>query len=116
MQYMLLIHGDEAKMPSIPPEKAYEMSTAYAAYTEALKKAGALVAGERLKPTKTASIVRLRADKTEVLDGPFAEIKEQFGGYYIIEAADQDEAVEWAAKCPGASLGAVEVRAIWPAT
>lgn len=116
MQYMLLIHGDETKMPSIPTDKVYEMNTAYAAYNDALRKAGVLVSGDRLKPTSLATVVRVRNDKAEVHDGPFADIKEQLAGYYVIEAGDLDEALEWARNCPGARLGAVEVRPVWHAT
>ena len=84
-----------------------------AAYSEALTKAGALVAGDRLQHTHTATTVRVEGGKTQVLNGPYAETREQLGGYYIVEAADLDAALSWAARCPGASHGAVEVRPIW---
>jgi hypothetical protein len=113
MQYMLLIHADEKAMPAVPTDKAYEMSSAYAAYTAALQKAGALVSGDRLKPSTSARIVKVRGKRTEVLDGPFADVKEQFGGYYVIEAGNLEAAVAWAEKCPGAGLGAIEVRPVW---
>ncbi|SMH51295.1 YciI family protein [Mesorhizobium australicum] len=115
MQYMLLIHVDETKMPKVPTNETYQMAAAYNAYTEALKKAGVLLAGERLKPSGTAAAVRVRDERTEVLDGPFADTKEQLGGYYLIEAPDMDSAVQWAARCPGSSTGTVEVREVWPA-
>jgi hypothetical protein len=115
MQYMLLIHGDETMMPKAPTNETYQMAAAYNAYTDALKKAGVLVAGERLKPSATAAVVRVRDDRTAVLDGPFADTKEQLAGYYLIEVADVDAAVEWAARCPGSSTGTVEVRGVWPA-
>lgn len=116
MQYMFLIHADETKMPAIPTDKVYEMNAAYVAYNDALRKAGALVGGDRLKPSSLATTVRVRDGKTDVHDGPFADIKEQLGGYYVIEAADLDAAIAWAEKCPGARLGAIEVRPVWHAT
>ncbi|MEI9890017.1 MAG: YciI family protein [Caulobacteraceae bacterium] len=115
MQYMLLIHTDEARMREAmaaakggPPE----MMGAYLAYTEAMKQAGVFVAGDALQPSSTATVVRVRDGKTQVLDGPYAEAKEQLGGYYLIEAKDLDAALEWAARCPGAQLGTMEVRPI----
>ncbi|MBX3529568.1 MAG: YciI family protein [Rhizobiaceae bacterium] len=115
MQYMLLIHMDEAAMAAPKPESGYEMSAPYTAYNEALKKAGALIGGERLAPSASAAIVKVRGDRTEVLDGPFADTKEQLGGYYLIDAPDLDAAVKWAARCPGAARGTVEVRQVWQA-
>lgn len=113
MQYMLLIHMDEAAMAGATPEQAYEMGAPYMAYNEALKKAGAMVSGDRLTPSRTGAVVTVRDDRTEVADGPFADTKEQLGGYYIIEAADMEAAVKWAARCPGAARGSVEVRQVW---
>ena len=89
------------------------ISPAYAAYTEAMQKAGVMVGGDRLRPTSSATTVRIADGKTQVLDGPYAETKEQLGGYYIIDVPDLDAAISWAARCPGASHGAVEVRPIW---
>lgn len=114
MQYMLLIHQDEAAMAAVPPEKAFEMAQPYMAYNDALTKAGAWVSGERLKPSDNSTVVKVRGDKTEVLDGPFADTKEQLAGFYIVEAPDLDAALDWAARCPGARNGSVEVRPIWP--
>jgi len=85
---------------------------AYMAYTQALKDAGAFVAGDPLQPSSTATTVRLRSDTREVLDGPYADTKEQLGGYYLVEAKDLDEAVAWAARCPGATHGVMEVRPV----
>lgn len=113
MLYMLLIQVDEASMAKASPEQAYQMAAPYMAYNEALIKAGAMVHGERLTPSSSTTVVKVRNDKTEVLDGPFADTKEQLGGYYIIEAADLDAAIAWAARCPGAAFGAIEVRPIW---
>ena len=112
MKFMLLIHGDEEAMNNATQVDSAGMSPEYAAYNDALIKAGAMVAGERLRPTNTAASVRVRNGKTEVLDGPYAETKEQFGGYYIIEAADFDAAMGWAQKCPASAFGTVEVRPV----
>ncbi|WP_274626607.1 YciI family protein [Arvimicrobium flavum] len=114
MQYILLIHGDETPFATATPDMTTKMSASYAAYSQALVEAGAMVSGERLKPSSTATVVRVRNDRTEVLDGPFADTKEQLGGFYIIEAPDLDAALGWAARCPGASHGAIEVRPVWP--
>jgi hypothetical protein len=112
MQYMLLIHTDETPFATMSPEVQAKMSEPYAAYNRALEQAGALVAGERLAPSKMATTVKVRNEKTQVLDGPFADTKEQMAGFYIIEAADLDGALKWAARCPGAAHGTIEVRAI----
>lgn len=113
MQYMLMIYGNEAAMQSASAEQSGQVLAAYGAYTEALKQAGALVAGDRLRPTSSATTVRLADGKTQVLNGPYAETKEQLGGYYVIEAPDLDAALAWAARCPAATYGTVEVRPIW---
>jgi hypothetical protein len=89
------------------------MLAAYRAYTEAMRQAGVLASSDRLKPSTTASTVRVANGKTKVLDGPYVEVKEQLGGYYMIEVPDLDAALSWAARCPGAGHGAVEVRPIW---
>jgi hypothetical protein len=113
MNYLLLIYGDEAAMQSATKEMAGQMLAAYAAYTEAMKKAGVHVGSNRLRPTSAGTTVRVANGKTEVLDGPYAETKEQLAGYYMIEVPDLDAALSWAARCPGASHGAIEVRPIW---
>jgi hypothetical protein len=112
MKFMLLIHGDEQAMMDNTKVDATGMSPDYAAYNEALAKAGAMLGGERLQPTTTAASVRVRNGKTEVLDGPYAETHEQFGGYYIIEAADFDAAMDWARRCPASHFGTIEVRPV----
>lgn len=112
MKFMLLIHGNEETMNTATKVGATGMSPEYAAYNDALIKAGAMLAGERLRPTTSAASVRVRNGKTEVLDGPYAETKEQFGGYYIIEAADFDAAMDWAQQCPAAHFGTIEVRPV----
>jgi hypothetical protein len=113
MQYLLLIYGNEARMQSASESDVEQTLVAYGAYTEAVKKAGVLVASDRLRPTASASTVRVANGKTQVLDGPYAETKEQLAGYYQIDVADLDAALSWAARCPGASHGTVEVRPVW---
>jgi hypothetical protein len=114
MQYLLMIYNDESKFQSVTTADITKMSAAYTAYTEALKSAGVVRAGERLKPSATATTVRITDGKTKVLNGPYAEAKEQLAGYYVIDVPDLDSALSWATRCPGASAGTVEVRPIWP--
>jgi hypothetical protein len=113
MQYLLLIYGNEAGMKSASKADVEQMVAAYGAYTEALKKAGVLAGANRLQPTASASTVRVADGKSKVLDGPYAETKEQLAGYYMIDVPDLDAALSWAARCPGASFGAIEVRPVW---
>ncbi|MSP49932.1 MAG: YciI family protein [Alphaproteobacteria bacterium] len=114
MQYLLLIYGNEAGMESASKDDTYKMSAAYGAYTEAMQKAGVIRGGERLKPTSAATTVRVAGGKTKVLNGPYAETKEQLGGFYMIDVPDLDAALSWAARCPGANYGTIEVRPVWP--
>jgi hypothetical protein len=114
MKYLLLIYANEANLLNRPKSSVEEVHAAYGAYTEAMTKAGVIVGGERLRPTASASTVRVTDGKTKVLDGPYAETKEQLGGYYMIDVPDLDAAISWAARCPGASHGTIEVRPIWP--
>src|SRR5262249_53455763 len=114
MKYLLLIYGNEANMRSASKAASEQMHGAYIAYTEAMKKAGVIVGGERLRPTNSASSVRVANGKTQVLDGPYAETKEQLGGYYMIEVPDLDAALSWAARCPGAAHGTIAVRPVGP--
>ena len=113
MQYMLLIYGDEANAATADRATVERISPAYAAYTEAMQKARVMVGGGRLRPTSSATTVRAPDGKPQVLDGPYAETKEQLGGYYIVDVPDLDAAISWATRCPAASHGAVEVRPIW---
>ena len=113
MQYMLLIYGDESARAHATKEQMGQMFAAYGAYTEAMKKAGVFKAGDPLEAASTATTVRIADGKTKVLNGPYIESKEQLGGYYLIEAPDLDAALSWAARCPGASFGAIEVRPVW---
>ncbi len=114
MQYLLMIHTNEKAMLDAPPDQNAGVLAAYGAYVKAMSEAGVRVAGERLRPTSTATTVRVQNGKTSVLNGPYAEVKEQLGGYFVIEAPDLDGAIAWAARCPGAQHGAIEVRPIWP--
>lgn len=113
MQYLLLIYGNEAALAAASEAGTNEMMAAYGAYTEAMVKAGVMAGGNRLRPSSTATTVRSPNGKTQVLDGPYAETKEQLGGYFIIEAPDLDAALSWAERCPGAAMGAIEVRPVW---
>jgi hypothetical protein len=111
MQYLLMLYADESGWGRMSKAEQERGVAAYAAYTEALKTAGALVGSNRLAPSATATRVRVTDGKTQVLDGPYADTKEQLAGYYLIEAPDLDAALAWAARCPGAGHGIVEVRA-----
>ena len=113
MEYMLLIYGDERASESVPREQMTEIINAYMAYTQALRDAKILVSSNRLRPTPAATTVRTTNGQTKVLDGPFAETKEQLGGYYLIDVPDLDAALSWAKRCPAARYGTVEVRPIW---
>jgi hypothetical protein len=110
MQYMLLVYWNETERSAATKEQKAETFAAYMAYTEALKKAGAFLAGSGLQDSSTASVVRAPDGAPTVLNGPYIETKEQLGGYYLIETADLDGALAWAARCPGARRDAVEVR------
>jgi hypothetical protein len=112
MQYMLLIYGDENGRESMSEEERGQVMQAYMAYTKALQDSGAMIAGDALEPTQTATTVRVRNDETLTTDGPFAETKEQLGGYYLIKAGSLDEALGWAEKLPGSRHGSVEVRPV----
>lgn len=113
MQYMLMIYADEAAMQARSEAEIGQVVAAYGAYTEAMAKAGVLRAGDRLRPAASATTVRITDGKTQVLNGPYAETKEQLGGYYLIDVPDLDAALSWAARCPGAGYGSIEVRPIW---
>jgi hypothetical protein len=113
MQYLLAIHLDESGWERMTPEQQKQGVAAYAAYTEALKAAKVLINSNRLRPSATATTVRTANGKTQVLDGPFAESKEQLAGYYLIDVSDLDAALNWAGRCPAVQHGIVEVRAVW---
>jgi hypothetical protein len=113
MQYMLMIYASEAAWSKMTPAEQEKGVAAYSAYTEALKKAGVLAGSNRLKDSHSSTTVRILNGKPQVLNGPFADSKEQLGGYYLIDVPDLDAALSWAARCPGAGHGVVEVRPIW---
>jgi hypothetical protein len=113
MKYLLMIHVSETVENAIPVDERGKLHQAYGAYTEALAKSGALLGGERLRPVADATSVRVRNGKTEVLNGPYAETREQLGGYYLIDVPDLDAALSWAARIPGSAHGTIEVRPIW---
>lgn len=112
MQYMLLIYSDEKNAANATEAEQQAVMGRYMTYTEELQKAGVMKAGDALLPTSSATSVRVRSGETITTDGPFAETKEQLGGYYIIDVPNLDEALKWAAKLPGAEYGTVEVRPV----
>ena len=111
-QYMILIYESEQHWAAMSEEESRRAFGEYIAYSEAMAAAGVARAGAPLHPTATATTVRLRDGKVTTTDGPFAETKEQLGGYYIIEVDGLDAALEWAARCPAACGGSVEVRPV----
>jgi hypothetical protein len=113
MQYMLMAYVQEHGWSKLTPAQQEQGMAAYMAFTEALTKAGALKASGRLQPSSAATTVRITDGKSQVLDGPYLDSKEQLGGYYFIEVADLDAAIAWAARCPAVGHGVVEVRPAW---
>ena len=113
MKYLLMIYSSEAHVSAMSAAETGQLMQAYGAYSEALVKAGAMQGGERLRPVADATSVKVRGGKTEVLNGPYAETREQLGGYYVIDVPDLDAALTWAARCPTASYGTIEVRPLW---
>jgi hypothetical protein len=114
MEYMLLVFRSEAEVQKMTSKQTAETTAAFGAYAEALHKAGVMRGGARLRPVETATTVRVQAGETKVLNGPYAETREQLGGYFVIDVPDLDAALSWAARCPAASNGTMEVRPIWP--
>ena len=113
MKYLLAIYGDEKAYASIPPEQMGGVMETWFKYDADLRQAVSVLAGDALQPTTTATTVRGNDGGTVISDGPFAETKEQLGGYYVIDAKDLDEATEWAGKMPNIpGGGSVEVRPI----
>ena len=112
MRYLLLIYTSELDEPSTPDAQMAQL-TEYDAFTAWTRERGYFEAGEALQPTTTATTVRVRDGRTVTTDGPFAETKEALGGFYMVECADLDEAIEAAARIPGARNGSIEVRPIW---
>ena len=112
MKYLCLIYEEEKRLGVMPKAEMDTMMGEYFAYTEGVKKSGHYVAGEALQPTSTASTVRIRNGKLSTTDGPFAETKEQLGGFYLIEAKDLNEAIQVGSRIPGAKWGSIEVRPV----
>ena len=113
MRYALLICGDEKAMEATSPEEASTTLNEYLAFGEEMGKRGVLGGGERLRPTTDATTVRVRDGEVLTSDGPFAETKEQMGGFYLVDCKDLDKAIDVASKIPGARDGSIEVRPIW---
>ena len=113
MQYMLMLYVREANWSELTKAEQERGEAAYLAYTEALKKAGVFAGGNRLQPSSASTTVRMANGKSQVLDGPFADAKEQLGGYYMIDVSDLDAALAWAGRCPTVGHGVVEVRPVW---
>ena len=113
MQYLLLIYANEAEMAARPDAEMSAMTADYGVFTQSIVASGAFKAGDRLQTTSTATTVRVRDGKTLLTDGPFAETREQLGGYYLVEAKDLDAANVIAARIPGAKSGSIEVRPVY---
>ena len=112
MKYALTIYGDESARENTSPEEMHAISQAYGELTREMEQKGVLLVGEGLYPTATATTVRVRDGERKITDGPFAETKEQLGGLVVLDCKNLDEAIEWAAKIPGAQIGSVEVRPV----
>jgi hypothetical protein len=112
MKYAFNIYVDESKRAAASEEDQQAMSQAYGVLTQEMHDKGVFVAGEGLYPTATATTVRVREGDRDVTDGPFAETKEQLGGFYVLDVKDLDEAIEWAAKIPGSQIGSIEIRPV----
>jgi hypothetical protein len=113
MQYLLMLYLNESAWPAMTQTQREQGYAAYAAYTEALTNANVFKGSNRLRPTSDATTIRVADGKPQVLDGPYADSKEQLGGYFLIDVPDLDAAISWASRCPAASHGTVEVRPIW---
>ncbi len=112
MQYLLMIYRSEAELDQMSPAERQKMSADYGAFTQSIIQSGHFKGGDGLQPTTTATTVRVRDGKILSTDGPFAETREQLGGYYMIEARDLDEAIGIAARIPGAVAGSIEIRPV----
>ena len=112
MEYLLLIHDDEAQWGDMPEDERNAIYAEYGQFTQELESRGVLVGANQLQPAATATVVHVEDGKTLTTDGPFAETKEVLGGYYLIDVESLDEALAWAAKIPGAAYGTIEVRPV----
>ena len=113
MEYMALIYASDEGWESRTNEEREVMYARYREFADEARKAGVMVGGDELAPARDATTVRVRGDETLVTDGPYAEAKEALGGYFLLECASMDEALDWAARIPGAEHGAVEVRPVY---
>ena len=113
MKYMLMAYVQEDGWPKMSKAEQEQGLAAYKVFTDAMTKAGVLTGSNRLQPTSTATTVRTTNGKTQVLDGPYVDSKEQLGGYFLIEVPDLDAAISWASRCPTIHHGVVEVRPVW---
>src|SRR5665213_2882303 len=113
MQYLLMVYRNDAEFGKMDAATRKAMTAEYGAFTQSIIQSGNFKAGDGLQPTSTATTVRVRDGKTLTTDGPFAETREQLGGYYLVEAKDLDTALAIAARIPGARFGSIEVRPIW---
>jgi len=113
MRYLLLIRSDETQIGAMSEAEGSALLAEYGKFMQEMEKRGVLQGGERLQPTATAATVQVRNGRVLTSDGPLAETKEQLGGYFLVDCKDQGEALEIAAKVPGARLGTIEVRPIW---
>ena len=113
MKYLLMIYGTEVDPATVPPEQARQVAADYDVFTQDISRRGLMLGGEALQPTTTATSVRIQNGRTVITDGPFAETKEALTGFYLVDVADLDEALELASRIPGANWGSIEVRPIW---
>jgi hypothetical protein len=112
VKYLCTIYGEESQWSEATPEQSSQVMAAYGAFSEEAAKAGVMLGGEGLELSSSATTVRVRDGERVLSDGPYAETKEQLGGYYLLECDSLDEAIDWAAKIPGAATGSVEVRPV----
>ena len=112
MRYLCLIYDDEKKVATMPENESNAFMGEYFAFTQGIRTSGHYLAGDALQPVQSATTVRVRNGKVTTTDGPFAETKEQLGGFYMIKARDLNDAIQVAAKIPSAKIGSVEVRPV----
>ena len=112
MKYLLTIYTDESTFTDATPEEVQQLMAAYEAFGRAVSEAGAMLGGEGLQPSGTATTVQVREGETITSDGPCADTREQLGGYYLLDCRDLDDALSWAARIPGAATGTIEVRPV----
>ena len=114
MRYLMLIYGVESRYAQMAPAEIQPFLQAWQRFDKEIVASGVVEASSRLRPVGTASTVRVRNGKTAITDGPFAETKEQLGGFYLLQVPSLDEALAWAKRVPSGEFGSVEVRPIWP--